>query len=36
MARGNPQRYLLVDGLASPEQIHATVLERLQVEGVLS
>ncbi len=34
MATGNPQRYLVVDGTSSPEQIHAEVLARLRSLGV--
>ncbi len=34
MATGNPQRYLVVDGTSSPEQIHAEVLARLRSTGV--
>ena len=30
MARGNPERYLIVDGTQPPEQIHAEVLNRLE------
>jgi dTMP kinase len=35
MAQGNPQRYLVVDGTLSAEQIHAQVLDRLSSLGVL-
>jgi dTMP kinase len=35
MAAGNPQRYLVVDGLAAPEEIHQQVLARLDAMGVL-
>ena len=35
MAQGNPQRYLVVDGTASPDEIHADVLARLRSAGVL-
>jgi dTMP kinase len=35
MAQGNPQRYLVVDGTESPEDIHAAVVERLRSMGVL-
>jgi len=35
MAQGNPQRYLVVDGTLSPEEIHAQVLERLRTMGSL-
>ena len=35
MAAGNPQRYLVVDGLAAPEEIHERVLARLDAMGVL-
>jgi dTMP kinase len=30
MARGNPERYLIVDGTQPPEQIHAEVMNRLE------
>jgi len=33
MARGNPQRYLVVDGTQPPEQIHAEVMGRLEQLG---
>lgn len=36
MAQGNPQRYLVVDGAASPDTIHAQVLDRLRAMAVLS
>jgi dTMP kinase len=36
MAAGNPQRYLVVDGLATPDEIHEQVLARLDAMGVLS
>ena len=35
MASGNPQRYVVVDGTAAPERIHADVLGRLRAMGVL-
>ncbi|WP_270887215.1 dTMP kinase [Pedococcus sp. 5OH_020] len=35
MAQGNRQRYLVVDGTLSAEQIHAQVLDRLSSLGVL-
>ena len=35
MAQGNPQRYLVVDGTLSPDEIHAQVLVRLRTMGVL-
>lgn len=35
MARGNPERYVLVDGLQTPEAIHASVAARLRSAGVL-
>lgn len=35
MARGNPQRYLVVDGTLAPEAIHAQVVERLRSMGAL-
>jgi len=35
MAQGNPQRYLVVDGTESPDDIHAAVVERLRSMGVL-
>lgn len=35
MAQGNPQRYLVVDGAASPDTIHAQVLDRLRAMAVL-
>ena len=35
MAQGNPQRYLVVDGTESPEDVHAAVVERLRSMGVL-
>ncbi len=34
MAQGNPQRYLVVDGMTAPDQIHAQVLARLATMGV--
>ena len=30
MARGNPERYVIVDGTQPPEQIHAEVMNRLE------
>lgn len=35
MAQGSPERYLVVDGAASPEQIHAAILDGLESRGVL-
>jgi dTMP kinase len=35
MAQGNPQRYVVVDGTLSPDEIHALVLERLRDMGAL-
>jgi len=35
MAQGNPQRYVVVDGTLSPDEIHARVVERLRGMGVL-
>ena len=35
MAQGSPERYLVVDGTASPEQIHAAILDGLESRGVL-
>ena len=35
MAQGNPQRYLVVDGTLPPDEIHATVVERLRAMQVL-
>jgi dTMP kinase len=35
MAQGNPQRYVVVDGTLSPDEIHARVLERLRAMGAL-
>ena len=35
MAQGNPERYLVVDGTLPPEDVHATVAERLRSMGVL-
>ncbi|TQJ49339.1 dTMP kinase [Phycicoccus sp. SLBN-51] len=35
MARGNPGRYLVVDGTLPPEQIHAEVMGRLEKLGVV-
>jgi dTMP kinase len=35
MAQGNPQRYLVVDGTLTPDQIHAQVVDRLRGMGVL-
>lgn len=36
MAAGNPQRYEVVDGTLSPEQIHLQVMDRLRSMGILS
>lgn len=36
MARGNPQRYLIVDGTQPPEQIHAEVMGRLEQLGLVA
>jgi dTMP kinase len=36
MAQGNPQRYLVVDGVAAPDEIHALVLGRLRAMGALT
>lgn len=36
MARGNPQRYLVVDGTQPPEQIHAEVMGRLEQLGLVA
>jgi dTMP kinase len=35
MAQGNPQRYVVVDGTLTPDEIHARVVERLRGMGVL-
>lgn len=35
MAQGNPQRYVVVDGTLSPDEIHAQVVERLRRMGAL-
>ncbi|GAA2164946.1 dTMP kinase [Pedococcus bigeumensis] len=35
MAQGNPQRYVVVDGTLSPDEIHALVLARLRAMGAL-
>ena len=35
MARGNPQRYLVVDGTEPPERLHALVLDRLEAMGLV-
>ena len=35
MGRGNPERYLVVDGTQPPEQIHAEVMNRLEKMGVV-
>jgi dTMP kinase len=35
MAQGNPERYLIVDGTALPEQVHAEVMNRLEKLGVV-
>ena len=34
-AQGSPERYLVVDGTAPPEQIHAAILDGLESRGVL-
>lgn len=36
MARGNPQRYLVVDGTQPPEQIQAEVMARLEQLGLVA
>lgn len=36
MARGNPQRYVVVDGTQPPEQIHAEVMGRLERLGLVA
>ncbi len=36
MAQGNPQRYIVVDGMHAPDAIHAQVLDRLRSMGVLA
>ena len=36
MARGNPQRYLVVDGTQPPAQIHAEVMGRLDQLGLVT
>lgn len=36
MARGNPQRYLVVDGTQPPEQIQAEVMGRLEQLGLVA
>lgn len=36
MARGNPQRYLVVEGTQPPEQIHAEVIGRLEQLGLVA
>ena len=36
MARGNPQRYLVVDGTQPPEQINAEVMGRLEQLGLVA
>jgi dTMP kinase len=36
MARGNPERYLIVDGTLPPEQIHAEVMARLERIGAVT
>lgn len=36
MARGNPQRYLVVDGTQPPEHIHAEVMGRLEQLGLVA
>ncbi len=35
MARGNPHRYLVVDGTRPPDEIHAEVLARVEALGAL-
>ncbi len=35
MAQGAPERYLVVDGTGSPEQIHTQICGRLRAEGLL-
>ena len=35
MAQGNPDRYLVVDGTESPEEIHDAVVGRLESAGLL-
>ena len=35
MAQGNPQRYLVVDGMLPPEDVHAAVVQRLRSMGAL-
>lgn len=35
MAQGSPERYLVVDGTSSPEEIHHAVLGRLTSSGLL-
>ena len=35
MARGNPQRYVVVDGAADPDDVHAEVLAALRGRGLL-
>jgi dTMP kinase len=35
MARGNPQRYLVVDGTLPPEDVHEAVVQRLRTMGAL-
>jgi len=35
MARGNPERYLIVDGTQPPQQAHAEVMTRLEAMGVV-
>ena len=34
MARGNPQRYLVLDGTRPPDELHAQVLERVEALGI--
>ncbi len=36
MARAHPERYLVVDGMSAPDQIHAVILDRLDQMGVLA
>ena len=35
MAQGSPERYLVVDGTSSPDEIHAAVMGRLEASGLL-
>ncbi|MEI2774500.1 MAG: dTMP kinase [Tetrasphaera sp.] len=36
MAHGNPLRYLLLDGMAAADQLHAAILQRLRADGVIT